>query len=167
MASARADDLGPAGTELRIGVLKGNVESVGSEDGTNINAELLFASPFGRRDHGLWSSILEPRLHIGTSQNIDGYTSQYYAGLTWDFELGYGVFAETSFGGTVHDGPLNDPKLDSFGCVASFRESVSLGYHITDRVSVMAMVDHFSNANLCERNRGLTNAGVRLGYALD
>ncbi|WP_081449527.1 acyloxyacyl hydrolase [Rhodomicrobium vannielii] len=28
----------------------------------------------------------------------------------------------------------------------------------------MATIDHMSNAGLCDTNRGLTNAGVRLGY---
>ena len=30
--------------------------------------------------------------------------------------------------------------------------------------SLMATIEHSSNAGLCSENRGLTNAGLRLGY---
>lgn len=166
-STAMASDLGPAGNELRLGVLVQNAEGTGSEHGNNVNAEFLFASPFKSERHDAWASFFQPRPHIGATYNVDGATNKVYAGLTWNFELGHGVFIESSFGAAWHDGILDDPLLDSFGCPVNFRESVALGYHVTQRVSVSVMVDHMSNANLCNRNRGLTNAGVRIGYALD
>ena len=38
--------------------------------------------------------------------------------------------------------------------------------HDRDRESwsLMATIEHYSNAGLCEHNRGMTNFGVRLGY---
>jgi lipid A 3-O-deacylase len=169
-ASAHAADVdlgSMAGNELRVGALMQNAEGTGSEHGNTLNIEKVFASPFVSTSHGAWAPLLEPRPHLGVSVNLDGQTSKVYAGFTWDFQLGHGVFLETSLGAALHDGILDDPVLDSFGCPVNFRESLSLGYNVTQRVSVMVMVDHMSNANLCNRNRGLTNAGVRLGYALD
>ena len=29
----------------------------------------------------------------------------------------------------------------------------------------MGTVEHYSNAGVCDRNRGLTNVGIRLGYS--
>jgi len=39
-----------------------------------------------------------------------------------------------------------------------------LGYRLTTHWQVMASIEHNSNAGLCDRNRGLTNGGLRLGY---
>ncbi len=165
---AVANDIGiAASNELRLGYLQQNVEGTGTEFGNDINIEYLVASPFFAADHGAWAALLAPRPHVGATINLDGSTNRVYAGLTWDFPLGRNFFGEIALGGTVHDGPLVDDKLDSFGCRANFREALSLGYHISDRVSLMVIVDHMSNAKLCERNRGLTSAGVRLGYALN
>jgi lipid A 3-O-deacylase len=45
----------------------------------------------------------------------------------------------------------------------NFRESASLGLALSPDWRLMGTVDHMSNAGLCGNNRGLTNAGVRLG----
>jgi hypothetical protein len=50
------------------------------------------------------------------------------------------------------------------GCAVTFRESATAGFRITQNWSIMATVEHMSNAGLCVENRGLTNAGLRLGY---
>jgi hypothetical protein len=39
-----------------------------------------------------------------------------------------------------------------------------IGVDVTESISIMATVDHMSNADLCDENQGLTNAGVRVGY---
>jgi lipid A 3-O-deacylase len=172
---AHAEDLGSSiGSELRIGLLKQNIEGHGSEEGWDLDGEYLFASPFGPtpRAGNFLTALVTPRPHIGGTWNSepDG-TSKAYAGLTWTFGLGHGLLFETSFGGAFHNGeldsPLVEPVIDSYGCPFNFRESVSLGLELSDRVSLLFMVDHMSNANLCLRNRGLTNGGVRLGYRLN
>ena len=45
---------------------------------------------------------------------------------------------------------------------------VSLGKpklkNITERFTVQAYADHFSNGNICEENEGAESMGVRVGY---
>ena len=111
----------------------------------------------------------------GLAQNIEptgrghehGTTNKLYAGLTWDAPLAQGFFVEGSFGLALHDGGLDEPGRAHYGCRLNFRESAALGYDIDPHWRVMLMVDHMSNADLCLQNRGLTNAGLRLGYRLD
>lgn len=112
--------------------------------------------------------VLIPRAHVGGTINFNGKTSHSYAGLTWTYDLTQQLFVEASFGGALHNGktdrivPVNHNAL---GCSPLFRESASIGYRFTPAWSVMATVEHLSNAGLCSNNRGLTNAGVRLGYS--
>jgi lipid A 3-O-deacylase len=56
------------------------------------------------------------------------------------------------------------PEENRYGCRANFHENFSLGYRLTESVSVMATIEHMSNLHLCDYNEGLTNAGVRLGF---
>ncbi|WP_293867800.1 acyloxyacyl hydrolase [uncultured Alsobacter sp.] len=112
--------------------------------------------------------VLIPRAHVGGTINFNGKTSHGYAGLTWTYDVTQQIFVEASFGGAVHNGktdrivPVNHNAL---GCSPLFRESASIGYRFNQAWSVMASVEHLSNAGLCSNNRGLTNAGVRLGYS--
>lgn len=153
--------------EVRFGVLAANLEEGGSEEAeTLINGEFLFNIGLSQHvyDDPIRNFFLRPRAHVGVSVTPDEGTNQVYAGLTWETHLTNRIFAELSFGGTLHDGPTaaNDPN--SYGCSLLFRESVSIGYEVTEHIRVMATVDHMSNAGLCDQNQGLTNAGVRLGY---
>ena len=82
------------------------------------------------------------------------------------------LFIEASFGGTVHNGPLQ-PHYDlspifvaTYGCPLNFRESASTGVDLSERWRLLATIDHMSNAGLCGYNRGLTNYGARLSYRL-
>ncbi|HEV8681042.1 MAG TPA: acyloxyacyl hydrolase [Stellaceae bacterium] len=158
--------------EVKIGVLAHDVGFLGHhvESGADVNLELLFASPEVLRIIG------SPRPHIGADINTDGNTSHGYFGLTWGFTLVRGVFAPDdgiflngSLGGAVHDGsPLNGavqpPGHKLLGSRILFRESLELGYQINPMVSISALLDHISNANLAERNAGITSAGARLGF---
>lgn len=156
----------PAIDEIRIGALAHNAEGHGTEDGVDINAEILFGRPFWRH-HNRWvDGFFRPRPHVGVSINTGDSTNQYYFGATWDVWLTNWMFIEASFGGVYHDGPLDEPGKASFGCELNFRESAALGFALDEQWRLLFMIDHMSNANLCDRNRGLTNAGVRLGYKL-
>jgi hypothetical protein len=141
-------------------------ELTGREQGSfDVNAELLFAKPFTASDP--WIDALLPRPHVGGTFNTGGDTSHLYAGLSWTLNFGQSVFFEATFGGSVNNGdgsktPASD--RNALGCNALFRESASLGYRFTPNWSVMATIEHMSNAGLCDRNYGLTNAGIRLGY---
>jgi hypothetical protein len=144
--------------ELRLGLFEHNLEPGGREDGIDLNGEILLAP---------LDLLLDPRPHFGTTVSLTGETSQLYAGFTWQVPLGETFFIEASFGGAIHDGPLDQPGVASYGCTWNFRETASLGWRMTGRLSLLATIEHMSNADLCDRNRGLTNGGLRLGYALD
>jgi len=153
--------------EFRIGLLAHHVEPAGTEKGgQDVSVEMLFrrhAFSYGSR---LADIVLRPRVHVGASINVNGDTSQLYSGLTWDIPLTERVSLELTFGGSLHDGPHNGDG-SAFGCALNFRESASIGFALTQRWRLYGTVAHMSNAGLCERNSGLTSAGVRLGYVFD
>lgn len=158
--------------EVKIGALAHDVGFLGHhvEGGADVNIEMLFVSP------ELLRVIGSPRPHIGADINTDGNTSDGYFGLTWGFTLLHGIvapddgiFLNGSLGGAIHDGsPLTgavQPRGHKLlGSRILFRESLELGYQINPVVSVSALLDHISNANLAPRNAGITSAGARLGF---
>lgn len=99
-----------------------------------------------------------------SSQNQKYYV--LYTGVTWGVDIGSDIFAEASFGGSVHDGEKRtlNPDRKELGRRALFYGAVSLGRHMSEHVTVSLMIDHASNADLCDANESLSNAGVRLGY---
>ncbi|HLO78259.1 MAG TPA: acyloxyacyl hydrolase, partial [Magnetospirillum sp.] len=132
----------------------------GKEDGVDGTLEVLFQSP------ELLEPLWAPRPHVGLAVNSEGDTSQLYAGLSWAVEPVDWMFVEFSLGGSVHNGTLSssDPDKKQLGSRALFRESVSLGFRIDERNSVMVTFDHESNAGLADHNAGLNNLGIRWGY---
>ena len=158
--------------EIKIGALAHDVGFLTHhvETGTDVNVEMLFTPP------DIFRVIGSPRPHIGADINTAGNTSDGYFGLTWGITLiqnlfggGGAVFANGSLGGAIQDGYLTSPvppppgrKL--LGSRILFRESAELGYQINPTVSVSAILDHISNANLAPRNAGITSAGARLGF---
>jgi hypothetical protein len=166
--SVRAADLGyappsaqPFGwlSEIRAG---GFVhDPLSPEKGTvDFNGELLF----GKRAFTGWDALV-PRFHVGSTINFAGKTSHVYAGATWTYDVTSAIFLEATFGGAANNGVrLPTPGRNAMGCAVTFRESATAGFRITQNWSVMATVEHMSNAGLCVENRGLTNAGLRLGY---
>lgn len=174
-ADARQPSSFPNGTaqpgflsEFRFGLSAQDPWGPEGRDGSaNLTGEILLAKPFTASD--LFTSYFIPRPHIGGSLNVDGNTSFAYTGLTWTFDLTPSVFVEGSLGGAVHNGKghVNDPFSDrqSLGCSPLFRESGSVGVRLSANWSVMATVEHLSNAGACSDNRGLTNIGARVGYS--
>jgi lipid A 3-O-deacylase len=163
-AQAGPDDVWtrfPAVSEVRVGVAATNLETGTYDDGkVVINGEALFGRFRPNYSDPIRQFFLNPRPHIGFSFNPHSNgVSAAYTGLTWDVNLTDKLFFETSFGGTVHNG-----ATESYGCSVMFRESASIGYNLTEHTRIMATVDHSSNGGLCDPNKGLTNAGVRLGY---
>jgi lipid A 3-O-deacylase len=156
-------------SEFRIG---GYAHNVGErfERGTfDINGEILFNKPLTATDP--WIDALLPRPHIGATVNLAGKTSTAYAGLTWTFNLTDKVFVEGSFGASLNNGLTGIGRAQHVledrarvGCSLLFRESASIGYNITENMSIMGTFEHHSNANLCDANGGLTNLGLRFGY---
>lgn len=135
------------------------------EGSANFTGEILFAKPFTPAD--LFTSYFVPRPHVGGSLNLDGKTSFAYVGLTWTVDITPQFFVEASFGGAIHNGETGSvipSDRSALGCSPLFRESASLGYRFNEKWSVMATVEHLSNAGICSENRGLTNVGARIGY---
>jgi lipid A 3-O-deacylase len=152
-------------SEVRLGTFAHDAMSpeAGSAD---LNGEILFAKPFGG-DGGTWDFLI-PRPSIGGTVNFVGKTSQAYAGLTWTYDITKSIFVEGSFGGSANNGKTGiivPPGHNALGCNVSFRESASLGYRFNENWSLMATIEHMSNAGLCNQNRGLTNYGARIGYS--
>lgn len=157
------DGLGGFLSELRIGVLAHDVGAFGrkKEEGTDINAEVLFTSP------EFLEVVFSPRPHLGITVNTGDDTSQVYAGLTWDWTFWDPFFVEGTLGFAVHDGEtdIESREKKALGCKLLFRESVSLGARFLDSHSISASLAHISNAKLCEKNEGLDTFGVRYGYS--
>ena len=150
--------------ELRLGVLGHHIEPAGTEKGgEDVNLEILFSRPaivYGNRFADIF---LQPRIHLGSSINVNGDTSQLYSGLTWDIPLHHSFSLELTFGGSLHNGPT-EGEGSAFGCPLNFRESGSLVFALTEHWRLYGTLAHMSNAGLCDRNSGLTSGGVRLGY---
>lgn len=128
----------------------------------------LYTVPLGGPSGNYWAAtLLRPRIHIGGNiATGEDPINQVYAGFTWQFPFLTRFFAEASFGGTWHDGPLSSPGngLD-LGCHWLFRESVGVGVALGEQWRVLASIDHSSHAQLCDGgNSGITHAGVYLGY---
>jgi hypothetical protein len=129
----------------------------------DVNGELVFA-PFGPGAGPF--GALTPRLHLGGTLSLRARTSLAYAGFLWRLPLNDSFFLEASLGGALHDGRLTSaPGRNAMGCRGGFHESLSLGYRFAPRWSVLATIEHVSNAGLCDQNRGLTNGGLRLAYS--
>lgn len=149
--------------EAKVGILAHDM-AIGAhhvEDGADFNGEVLFVSP------GFLAPIWAPRPHVGVAINSSGGNSYAYVGLTWTASLGDAFFADLGLGGAVHSGPdfSTDPHHKGLGTRGLFHESVEFGYRLTPRQSVAAYLDHVSNANIGNRNPGITNIGVRLGLS--
>jgi len=163
-------------SEVRIG---GSVQDPGSAEGklpgfskANVNGEILFAKPVITADP-FWQAFV-PRPTVGGSYNTGGRTSYAYLGATWTLEVfpetfNRRVFLDGFFGGVAHNG-YTGPKdqtpygFNTLGCSPMFREAAALGFRLTEHWSIMATVEHMSNAGLCANNRGLTNFGGKIGY---
>lgn len=154
-----------SGYELRIAGLSHNIEPGGDEHGgLDIGGSILL--PKSATGFGSSSSLWVPRLHIGGTGNLAGKTSFAYAGVTWSVPVMQDYFFSVDFGGALNNGEPNGISNErvGMGCHATFRESAALGRSITEHISVAATIEHFSNANLCDRNSGITNIGVMVGY---
>lgn len=166
IASASAGDIGDRlMNEFRAGVLYHDLMQ--RESGVDINAEILFrfaAVDFTIPGIGTYGML---RPHVGGNLNLSGDTSMAYAGYTLTLDVTDWMFIEGSFGGMVHNGNTqrNVAGKLALGCNVMFRESASLGFRVTDQINVSTTIEHSSNNGYCDANNGLTNVGVRLGYA--
>ncbi len=149
-------------SEIRGGVYAHDIDlwSFEREEGTDVNAEILFVSP------SFLEAIWAPRPHLGATVNTSGDTSHMYGGLTWEYDLPANFFVDANLGGSVHNGKLdtNDDDRKSLGSRVLFRLGAALGYNITEKVNISLQYEHMSNAYLADPNEGMDNVGLRLGY---
>ena len=167
LATSPPSQAGGVAAELRAGIDVHNVDGSNGEDGFDAVTEIYFAAPTWRFQDPMLNHLFSPRPFTGFSVNSSGDTNELFAGVAWQLPLTERLFFESSFGGAVHDGPLDDPLDASYGCRVNFRESAGLGMKLSPNWRLLIGINHMSNGNLCGRNRGLTNAGVRLGYVFD
>ncbi len=165
-------------SEVRLGVLDHDVKIFGGkEPGANINGEVLFVSPFPDSLGESWPKYLQwivhPRPHIGADVNTAGATSQAYMGLTWTAVLATnlvrpedGLEFNYFFGGAWNGGEVMSFRDDrkSLGSAVLFHLGFEVAYRLTPRISISAIYEHSSNADLARKNQGLTSVGGRLGY---
>jgi len=161
-ASSRGNPLGGILAEVSLGVLVHDEGpfSNSKEEGYDGHIELRFASP------KFLDIIWSPEPHIGANINSDGDTSQVFAGLSYEWNLWKGLYAGISVGGAYHDGETDSHRADKkdLGCHLLFRESLTLGWQLTEHHKIAAIFDHISNAKICDHNEGLENLGVRYSY---
>lgn len=163
--AVRANDASVfSGTELRLGAAYHGYE--GREAGTadvSVDA-LLPAFDLGK---SFTSETFSLHPQLGLDANTQGKTSAAFAGFAAVMHLSARFKVEADLGGSINDGKTT--SLDSgraeLGCNALFREALGLGYQLTQNLSVMAVAEHMSNANLCQPNNGITNFGLKLGYS--
>jgi lipid A 3-O-deacylase len=149
-------------SELKVGVMSHDVSVLGSneEQGVDVNAQILFASP------EFLSAIWSPRPHLGLDINTAGDTSQLYLGLTWRWQpFEFPLWGAFSTGGSVHTGKTGKSTSDKeLGSRVLFRQALEIGYDLDDQWSTSVYFSHISNANLADENEGLNNLGLRIGF---
>lgn len=152
-------------SEIRVGLMAHDVgpftvQTQREEGSVDLNAEFIFHSP------DFLEVIGSPRPHLGTSINTAGDTSQLYGGLSYEWYLAGNFFAGLHGGGAVHNGETTNvsPNKKNLGCTTLFRGAVEVGYRFDDHHGVSLMLDHISNAYLCDTNEGLETVGLRYGY---
>lgn len=140
-------------------------DRTGPEAGViNFTGEIVTPKLFSLTDRIAGAFV--PRFHIGTSLNAQS-TRFAYAGATWTADLTRQIFVEASLGAAINDGKTGAlVPLDrvAMGCNGGLRQAASAGVRLNDRWSVVATLEHLTNAGACDRNRGMSNFGARLGY---
>ncbi len=167
--------------EARLGVTAHNIcvidcKNADIEEGPNVSAELVFASP----DFLSWA--FSPRPYLNTSINTSGATSFVSGGLQWEFNFTDRLSFAPGLGYTVHNGETNNPYANGtpeaaefaaehvlLGSEDLFRTSFALHYQMTERVGVEALYEHYSHGQILGdgRNQGMDNLGLRFSYTFD
>lgn len=148
------------GETLRFGVSWQDYTS--PEAGVNLRGELILPKP--ALFTALMPDALAPAPFAGLSAHVGHGTSFFYAGALWTLPLTDHLFVEASLALAANNG-RSEPRQGSaaIGCHGGFREEAGLGWRFDAAWSAVLMVEHYSNAHLCNHNRGLTNFGLMIG----
>lgn len=155
----------PLRWDVRVGAYAHDPASP-ERSGPDLNAQLVSPALYQFRASML--SGLTLHAYLSTTINFSGKTSFGAGGLAARYAVTERVFVEGSLGGAFHNGETHVRHTrhhNEMGCNAAFHESASLGYRFTETWSVLATVEHISNAGACSQNRGVTNFGARVGYS--
>ncbi len=169
--TAQAED---RGMEIRLGVTAHDLADH-IEDGPNVTAEILFASP------DFLSGIWSPRPYIYGSFNTNGLTNFGAAGLAWNIPLGQRWNIEIKEGLSYNDGVVDidqnsapgDPERIRLATTRAlmgshylFHTTLGIDYDINDHWAIGAYYEHVSHGQILAkgRNQALDNAGVRVSY---
>lgn len=146
-------------TTLRFGASWQDFSS--PENGLNLRAELILPKPDWQT---AWTAVLMPAPLAGLSGHIGHGTSFLYAGALWTVPLTTSLFIEASLAVAANNG-FSEPRQGraALGCRGGFREELGVGWRFDEAWSLIAMIEHYSNAHMCNHNRGLTNLGFMLG----
>jgi hypothetical protein len=153
--------------EVRAGVF---LHGIGTDEkgGVDANVEVLLPRlPNSLNLPTQWQFFI-PRPQFGAMLNPDGKTSYGYVGVAWTVNLLPSFFLEPMFGGAIHDGNASGvdiPHEATLGCRALFHTGLSAGYRVTDHWTALFTWDHISNGGICDRNVGLNDYGLKLGYS--
>ncbi len=163
-APATARGFGGIFSEIKLGALAHDVGPFSSnkEGGVDAQVELRFVSP------DFLDVIWSPNPHIGADISTSGDTNSVWLGLVWERDVWKKLFVGWSMGGAYHDGVTEkgtgEPDEKELGCSILYRLGLNVGWRFDDRHSLDVLLDHISNAKICETNEGLENIGVRYGY---
>ncbi len=152
--------------EVRAGVT-GSIQARSTFEPGFFPTVALYFDPLDQANAATWQeTILRPRVHAGVSVSTAGEASQVFAGLNWTVNVTDRFYIDLGFGGAAHNGDNEDdgssgPKL---GCTLMFREYAAAGFRLTDKLDIVASIDHSSNADLCDPNDGISHAGLALAY---
>lgn len=152
--------------EVRAGVT-GSIQARSTFEPGFFPTVALYFDPLDRASAVTWKeTLLRPRVHAGLSISSAGEASQVFAGLNWTVDVTDRFYIDLGFGGTAHNGDnkddgTNGPKL---GCTLMFREYAAAGFRLTDKLDIVASIDHSSNADQCDPNDGISHAGLSLAY---
>lgn len=163
--------------EARVGVLQHNVcvtdcKNANKEDGPNVSAEVVFASP------DFLDLVWSPRPYVVASINTAGNTSYGGFGLHWNWDFAPGWSLEPGVGYVIHDNdvldqpfpqgdPRNIPIAEStvfLGSEDLFRTSLALNRDFGDNWGGQVLFEHLSHGQILGegRNQGMDNIGVRV-----
>jgi hypothetical protein len=129
----------------------------------DVTFDVLFRSP----DVDAFAWIGSPRPEIGTTISLTGHESIVHLGLTWQVHLfDAPVYVEGTFGGALNNGYLdNAPQgYANMGCRLGFYERFGIGVDLPSNMTATLSYEHTSNLELCDRNDGLSNVALKLGW---
>jgi len=184
-AAAAIALLAPAGAsadELRVGVVKHDIEGIGAgvtgkESGAALHVQYV-ADAF---DGPNW--FLSPRPYLGGNIHLDGKTSFGSGGLAWRARFAERWRFDIALGLAIHDGETEIPDAEpglpleenerrirenseniEFGSRVLFRQELSLGYEASEAWAAEIFFEHLSHGNILSdgANEGLNNIGLRV-----